>query len=94
MSVPRLWRQLVELLSNTYAPFPEEALRLRPGERVQPDAGRAYVVTRGTGMLVRPGPGDHDILLRVLVPGEVIRERGTLHAETTLELLALPPGAV
>jgi hypothetical protein len=94
MSVPRLWRQLVELLSNTYAPFPEEALRLRPGERVQPDAGRAYVVTRGKGMLVRPGPGDHDILLRVLVPGEVIRERGTLHAETTLELLALPPGAV
>ena len=89
----RLWRQFVELVSLTFEPLPEEGLRLRPGERVQPDAGRSYVVTRGKGMLVRPGPGDHDILLRVLVPGEVIRGRGTLHAETTLELLALPPGA-
>jgi hypothetical protein len=90
----RLWRQFVEHVSRPYEASSEEALRLLPGERVEPVAGRSYVVTRGKGMLVRPGPGDHDILLRVLVPGEVIRERGTLHAETTLELLALPPGAV
>jgi hypothetical protein len=71
-----------------------EELRLRPGQRVEPDVGRCYVVTRGRGMLLRPGPGGHDILLRILSPGQVIRDRGTLHAETALELLALPPDAV
>ena len=71
-----------------------EELRLKAGERVQPDARRCYVVTRGTGMLLRPGPGGHDILLRILSPGQVVRDGGTLHAETALEMLALPPGAV
>jgi hypothetical protein len=71
-----------------------EEMRLRPGERVEPDASRCYVVTSGTGMLLRQGPGGHDILLRVLKPGQVVRESGLLHAETTLEVLALPPGAV
>jgi hypothetical protein len=71
-----------------------EEFRLRPGERVEPDARRCYVVTRGRGLLLRPGPGGHEILLRILSPGQVIREPGTLHAETTLEILALPPGVV
>jgi hypothetical protein len=70
-----------------------EEVRLRPGERVRPEAERCYVVTRGTGMLLREGPGGHDILLNMLSPGQVIRGGGTLHAETTIELLALPPGA-
>jgi len=67
-----------------------EELRLRPGERVQPDSGRWYIVTRGSGSLVRGGPGGHDILLRVLAPGQVVRGDGTLCADSTLEVLALP----
>ena len=49
-------------------------------------------MTRGSGLLLRPGPGGHDILLRVLSPGQIVRDGGTLHAETALEILALPPG--
>jgi hypothetical protein len=69
-----------------------EELRLKPGERVEPDPERCYVVTQGSGTLLRPGPGGHDILLRILSPGQVIREPGTVHAESALEILALPPG--
>jgi hypothetical protein len=49
-----------------------------------------YIVTNGRGQLLRPGPGDHDILLRVLAPGQIVTGSGTLLADTTLELLALP----
>jgi hypothetical protein len=69
-----------------------DEVRLRPGERVLPDAERCYIVTRGTGMLLRDGPGGHDILLKILSPGQVIRGGGVLQAETTVELLALPQG--
>jgi hypothetical protein len=71
-----------------------EELRLRPGERVEQASDRCYIVTRGTGSLVRGGPGGHDILLRMLSPGQIVRGGGTLCAETTLEVLALPAGAV
>ncbi len=67
-----------------------EEVRLLPGERVEHRPQRIYVVTRGTGQLVREGPGGHDILLRVLTPGQILRDGGTLLAETTLEMLALP----
>jgi hypothetical protein len=51
-------------------------------------------VTSGTGRLFREGPGGHEILLRVLGPGQVIRDGGTLLAETPLEMLVLPANAV
>jgi hypothetical protein len=71
-----------------------QELRLRQGERVAHEAARTYIVTRGRGLLLREGPGGHEILLRVLGPGAVIREEGTqMVAETTLELLALPAQA-
>ena len=69
-------------------------MRLQPGERVEPDADYAYLVTRGTAELLRAGPGGHDILLRVVRPGEVVRESGMLQAETRLELLAMPRSAL
>jgi hypothetical protein len=71
-----------------------EELRLRPGERIEHVAQRLYIVTRGTGVLTREGPGGHDILLGVLRPGQIVSEGGTLQAETALELLALPVGAI
>jgi hypothetical protein len=71
-----------------------EELRIRPGERVEPASDRCYIVTGGTGTLVRGGPGGHDILLRMLSPGQIVLGGGTLCAETTLEVLALPAGAV
>jgi len=71
-----------------------EEVRLRPGERVEHVAERLYIVTRGTGVLIREGPGGHDILLGVLAPGQIVSEDGTLQAETALELLALPAGAL
>jgi CRP-like cAMP-binding protein len=67
-----------------------EEVRLLPGERVEHRPQRVYIVTRGTGQLLRDGPGGHDILLRVLMPGQILRDGGTLLAETTLEMLALP----
>jgi hypothetical protein len=67
-----------------------EELRLRPGERIDPEANRWYVVTRGTGTLSRIGPGGHEILLRVVSPGQVVRGDGTLSADSPLEVLALP----
>src|SRR5579859_1129564 len=63
-----------------------EEVRLRPGERVENGAQHLYIVTSGTGVLIREGPGGHDILLGVLAPGQIIREGGTVQAETTLEL--------
>jgi len=71
-----------------------QELRLRPGERVEHDARHWYIVTHGMGSLVRSGPGGHDILLRVLGPGQVIRDPGTVAADTALELLAVPSGAL
>jgi CRP-like cAMP-binding protein len=65
-------------------------VRLEPGERVQPDKRHLFIVTRGTGQLVREGPGGHDILLRVVRPGAVVAEDVTLEAETPLVLLAMP----
>ena len=51
-------------------------------------------MTRGRGLLLRDGPGGHEILLRVLGPGQIVSNEGTLMlAETTLELLALPAPA-
>jgi len=68
-----------------------QEVRLRQGERVAHEAARTYIVTRGRGLLLRDGPGGHEILLRVLGPGEVVKDEGTqMVAETTLELLALP----
>jgi len=71
-----------------------EELRVRPGQRVAFDAERCYIVTRGSGTLTREGPGGHEILLRVLAPGQVVRGAGTLCADSTLEVLALPDGAI
>jgi hypothetical protein len=68
-------------------------VRLEPGERVEYDARRLYIVTRGTGVVIREGPGGHEILLGVLAPGQIVPGGGTLQAETELELLALPVGA-
>jgi hypothetical protein len=70
------------------------AVRLGPGERVEHDARYLYIVTRGTGVVTRAGPGGHEILLWVLAPGQLVRAEGTLQAETALELLALPVGAL
>jgi hypothetical protein len=71
-----------------------EEVRLRPGERVEHPAEQLFIVTSGRGVLLREGPGGHDILLGVLGPGQVVTDEGTLCAETTLELLTLPSGAV
>jgi hypothetical protein len=70
-----------------------EELRLREGERMERNASRLYIVTRGRGLLFRDGPGGHEILLRVLAPGQIVSDDGTLLAETALEMLALPVGA-
>src|SRR5258708_39006341 len=47
-----------------------EEARLRPGERAEHAAARLFIVTRGTGLLLREGPGGHAILLGVLTPGQ------------------------
>jgi hypothetical protein len=66
-------------------------LRLKPGDRVEPDSDRLFIVRRGTGQIVRDGPGGHDILLRIVRQGAVVDEqRGTLMAETPLDVLAVP----
>jgi hypothetical protein len=66
-----------------------EEVRLRPGERVEHGGERLYIVTRGTGVLFRDGPGGHEILLRILAPGEIVTSCGTLQAETALEMLVV-----
>ena len=70
-----------------------EEVRLYPGDRIDSEPNRWYVVTRGRGTLLRAGPGEHEILLRVVGPGNVVREGGVLSAETTLELLTAPSGS-
>jgi hypothetical protein len=70
-----------------------EELRLREGERLERRAPGLYIVTRGRGLLLRDGPGGHEILLHVLAPGEIVCNAGTLVAETALEMLALPASA-
>jgi hypothetical protein len=42
-------------------------------------------------MLLRHGPGGHEILLRLLAPGQIVSDGGTFVAETALEP-ARPPG--
>ena len=76
-----LWYQLTGRLRE---------VELAPGDRVEPDARHVYVVTRGTAQLLRDGPGGHDILLRIVGPGAVVRDRATLVAQTRLRLLAMP----
>ena len=78
-----LWYQLTGRLRE---------VELAPGDRVEPDARHVYVVTRGTAQLLRHGPGGHDILLRIVGPGAVVRDRAILVAQTRLELLAMPRG--
>ena len=67
-----------------------QEIRLKPGDRLEPDAGRLFLVTRGTGQVVRDGPGGHDILLRIVRQGAVVSNGDTLMAETPLDILALP----
>ena len=67
-----------------------QEMRLKPGDRLEPDDGRLFIVTRGTGQVVRDGPGGHDILLRVVRQGAVVADGNTLMAETPLDVLAVP----
>jgi hypothetical protein len=64
-------------------------VRLSPGDRVRADAHNLFIVTNGTGQVVRDGPGGHDILLRVVRPGAIVESGDTLEAETPLTLLAV-----
>jgi hypothetical protein len=67
-----------------------QELRLKPGDRVESDRAHVFIVTRGTGQLVRDGPGGHDILLRVVRQGAIVSGGDALMAETPLSVLALP----
>lgn len=67
-----------------------EEMRLKPGDRVDSDSERLFIVTRGTGQVLRDGPGGHDILLRIVREGAVVSDGDSLMAETPLDLLALP----
>jgi hypothetical protein len=67
-----------------------EEVVLRPGERLALRERRRYIVTRGSGVNVREGPGGHEILLGLLGPGQVVDPAGTVRAQSTLELLAIP----
>jgi hypothetical protein len=67
-----------------------QELRLKPGDRVEPDSKRLFIVRRGTGQVVRDGPGGHDILLRVVREGAVVVDGGALMAETPLDVVAIP----
>jgi hypothetical protein len=67
-----------------------QQLRLKPGDRVEPDLDRLFIVTRGMGQIVRDGPGGHDILLRVVGEGAVLTGGDTLMAETPLDVVAVP----
>ena len=68
-------------------------VRLKAGDRVESDAQRVYIVTRGTGHVLRDGPGGHDILLRIVRQGAVVADGDALLAETPLDLLAMPRSA-
>ena len=76
-----LWYQLTGRLQE---------VDLAAGDRVEPDARHVYVVTRGTAQLLRHGPGGHDILMRIVGPGGIVRDSAILVAQTRLELLAMP----
>jgi hypothetical protein len=67
-----------------------QELRLQPGDRVQSDAEKVFIVTKGTGHVVRDGPGGHDILIRIVRQGAVVSDGDALMAETPLDLLTLP----
>ena len=67
-----------------------QEMRLHPGDRIESDAERVFIVTRGTGHVLRDGPGGHDILIRVVRQGAVVSDGDTLQAETPLDLLTLP----
>ena len=67
-----------------------QEVRLKPGDRVESDAQRVYIVTRGTGHVLRDGPGGHDILLRIVRQGAVVADGDSLMAETPLDLLTMP----
>ena len=67
-----------------------QEMRLKPGDRLDSDTERVIIVTRGTGQVLRDGPGGHDILLRVVRPGAVVTDGETLMAETPLEVLSVP----
>jgi hypothetical protein len=67
-----------------------QELRLKPGDRVDSDPRRVFIVTSGTGHVLRDGPGGHEILLRVVREGAVVPGTETLMAETALDLLAMP----
>ena len=70
-----------------------QELQLKPGDRVDSDTERLYIVTRGTGQVLRDGTGGHDIRLRVVREGAVVTDGDTLMAETSLNLLAIPARA-
>ena len=70
-----------------------QELRLKPGDRLDSDTEHVFIIKRGTGQVVRDGPGGHDILLRIVREGAVVTDGATLMAETPLELLALPARA-
>ena len=76
-----LWYQLTGRLHE---------VDLAPGDRVEPDGRQVYCVTRGTAQLLRHGPGGHDILVRIVGPGAIVRDSAILVAQTRLELLAMP----
>jgi|SRR5579864_2981445 len=67
-----------------------QELRLKPGDRLESDSDRVFIVTNGTGQVVRDGPGGHDILLRIVRQGSVVSDGDTLMAESPLDVLALP----
>jgi len=67
-----------------------QQMRLKPGDRLEADPDRVLIVRRGTGQVLRDGPGGHDILLRVVNRGAVVPGGGTLMADTTLELVEIP----
>jgi hypothetical protein len=67
-----------------------QELRLKPGDRLDATEQRLFIVKRGTGQILREGPGGHDILLRVVREGAIVFDGERLMAETPLELLVLP----
>jgi CRP-like cAMP-binding protein len=69
-----------------------QELQLKPGDRVERACERLYIVRRGTGHVLRNGPGGHDILLRVVRPGAIVNGGDALVAETNLDLLTVPRG--
>jgi hypothetical protein len=67
-----------------------QEVRLKPGDRLESNEQKVFIVTSGTGHVVRDGPGGHDILMRVVRTGAVVEHGYKLMAETNLDLLAVP----